>query len=85
MQTPERLHAELGGQILENKEEAQRLAGQMLHDEAVILRRPSKAYFKGFPRLANQHQNCAGLPTRHLTERTQLLLPAHAGAVSFAS
>jgi hypothetical protein len=29
-------HAELGGQILENKEEAQRLAGQMLHVEAVI-------------------------------------------------
>jgi len=36
MQTLERLHAELGGQILENKEEAQRLAGQMLHVEAVI-------------------------------------------------
>src|SRR5258707_1149771 len=36
MQTLERLHAELGGQILENKEEAQRLAGQMLHIEAVI-------------------------------------------------
>jgi hypothetical protein len=30
------LHSELGGQILENKEEAQRLAGQMLHVEAVI-------------------------------------------------
>jgi hypothetical protein len=36
MQTLERLHAELGGLILENKEEAQRLAGQMLHVEAVI-------------------------------------------------
>jgi hypothetical protein len=36
MQTLERLHAELGGQILENKEEAHRLAGQMLHVEAVI-------------------------------------------------
>src|ERR1700736_7032824 len=36
MQTLERVHAELGGQILENKEEAQRLAGQMLHVEAVI-------------------------------------------------
>jgi hypothetical protein len=36
MQTLERLHSELGGQILENKEEAQRLAGQMLHVEAVI-------------------------------------------------
>jgi hypothetical protein len=36
MQTLERLHAELSGQILENKEEAQRLAGQMLHVEAVI-------------------------------------------------
>jgi hypothetical protein len=36
MQTLERLHAELGGQILENREEAQRLAGQMLHVEAVI-------------------------------------------------
>src|SRR4051812_14060878 len=36
MQTLERLHAELGGQILENKEEAQRLAGQMLHVEADI-------------------------------------------------
>src|ERR1700716_2519940 len=36
MQTLERLHAELGGQILENKEEAHRLGGQMLHVEAVI-------------------------------------------------
>jgi hypothetical protein len=36
MQTLERRHAELGGQILENKEEAPRLAGQMLHVEAVI-------------------------------------------------
>src|ERR1700694_4429353 len=36
MQTLERLHAELGGQILENKDEAKRLAGQMLHVEAVI-------------------------------------------------
>src|ERR1700682_5927907 len=36
MQTLERLHSELGGQILENKQEAQRLAGQMLHVEAVI-------------------------------------------------
>ena len=36
MQTLERLYAELGGQILENKQEAQRLAGQMLHVEAVI-------------------------------------------------
>jgi hypothetical protein len=36
MQTLERLHAELGGQILENKDEAQRLAGQMRHVEAVI-------------------------------------------------
>jgi hypothetical protein len=35
MQTLERLHAELGGQIPENKEKAQRLAGQMLHVEAV--------------------------------------------------
>jgi hypothetical protein len=32
----ERLHSKLGGQIQENKEEAQRLAGQMLHVEAVI-------------------------------------------------
>jgi hypothetical protein len=36
VQTLERLYAELGGQILENKQEAQRLAGQMLHVEAVI-------------------------------------------------
>jgi hypothetical protein len=36
MQTLERLHAELGGQMLENKDEAQRLARQMLHVEAVI-------------------------------------------------
>jgi hypothetical protein len=34
--TLERLHAELDRQILENKVEAQRLAGQMLHVEAVI-------------------------------------------------
>jgi hypothetical protein len=34
--TLERLHAELGGQILENKVEAQRLAAQMIHVEAVI-------------------------------------------------
>jgi hypothetical protein len=36
MQTLGRLHSELGGPILENKEETQRLAGQMLHVEAVI-------------------------------------------------
>src|SRR3979490_584178 len=36
MQTLERLHAHLGGQILENKDEAQTLAWQMLHVEAVI-------------------------------------------------
>src|SRR6202051_1097927 len=36
MQILERLHSELGGQILENKEEAHRLAGQMLQVEAVI-------------------------------------------------
>src|SRR6202790_5346141 len=36
IQTLERLHSELGGQILENKEEAHRLAGQMLQVEAVI-------------------------------------------------
>ena len=36
IQTLERLHSELGGQIQENKEEAQRLAGQMIHVEAVI-------------------------------------------------
>jgi hypothetical protein len=36
MQTLERLHSELGGQILENKEEAHKLASQMLHVEAVI-------------------------------------------------
>ena len=34
--TLERLYSELGGQIVENKEEAQRLARQMLHIEAVI-------------------------------------------------
>jgi hypothetical protein len=31
------VHSELGGQIVENKEEAQRLARQMLHVEAVIV------------------------------------------------
>jgi hypothetical protein len=36
MQTLERLHAELGGQILENKTEALRLADSMRHVEAVI-------------------------------------------------
>src|SRR5258707_11527917 len=34
--TLERLHAELGGQILENKTEALKLAEQMRHVEAVI-------------------------------------------------
>src|SRR5258708_26245902 len=34
--TLERLHSELGGQILENKTEAARLADQMRHVEAVI-------------------------------------------------
>lgn len=34
--TLERLHAELGAQILENKAEALKLAGKMLHVEAVI-------------------------------------------------
>ena len=34
--TLERLYSELGGQIVENKEEAQRLARQMLHVEEVI-------------------------------------------------
>jgi Domain of unknown function (DUF6471) len=36
IQTLERLHSELAGQILQNKQEAQQLAGQMLHVEAVI-------------------------------------------------
>jgi hypothetical protein len=36
IQTLERQHSELGGQIQENKEEAQRLAGQMIHVEGVI-------------------------------------------------
>src|ERR1700682_4328971 len=36
IQTLERLHAELGGQILENKTEALKLADQMRHVEAVI-------------------------------------------------
>jgi hypothetical protein len=35
MQTSERLHAELGGQMLENKEAAQRLSGQMLHVDGI--------------------------------------------------
>jgi hypothetical protein len=35
-QTLERLHAELGGKILENKQEHENLAGQMRHVEAVI-------------------------------------------------
>jgi hypothetical protein len=34
--TLERLHAELGAQILENKAETLRLSGKMLHVEAVI-------------------------------------------------
>src|SRR5258707_1552391 len=36
IQTLERLHAELGGQILENKQEHANLAEQMRHVEAVI-------------------------------------------------
>jgi hypothetical protein len=36
IQTLERLHAELGGKILENKQERENLAGQMRHVEAVI-------------------------------------------------
>ena len=36
IQTLEQLHSELGGQILENKEEAIKLAEQMRHVEAVI-------------------------------------------------
>ena len=36
IQTLERLHAELGGKILENKQEHENLAGQMRHLEAVI-------------------------------------------------
>jgi hypothetical protein len=36
LNTLERLHAELGAQILENKAEALKLSGKMLHVEAVI-------------------------------------------------
>jgi len=36
IQTLERLHAELGGKILENKQEHENLAGQMRHIEEVI-------------------------------------------------
>src|SRR5256885_15896737 len=36
IQTLERLHAELGGKILENKQEHESLAEQMRHVEAVI-------------------------------------------------
>lgn len=36
IQTLERLHAELGGQILENKKEAEQLADKMRHVEAVL-------------------------------------------------
>ncbi len=36
IQTLERLHAELGGKRLENKQEHENLAGQMRHVEAVI-------------------------------------------------
>lgn len=36
MHTLERLHAELGGQILENKKEAKHLAAAMVHVEAVL-------------------------------------------------
>jgi hypothetical protein len=36
IQTLERLHAELGGKILENKQEHENLAGQMRHVETVI-------------------------------------------------
>lgn len=36
IQTLERLHAELGGKILENRQEAANLAEQMRHVEAVI-------------------------------------------------
>jgi hypothetical protein len=32
----ERLHAELGGQVLQNKKEAKRLAQAMVHVEAVL-------------------------------------------------
>jgi hypothetical protein len=32
----ERLHAELGGKILDNRQEAERLGEQMMHVEAVI-------------------------------------------------
>jgi hypothetical protein len=36
IQTLERLHAELGGKILDNRQEAERLGEQMMHVEAVI-------------------------------------------------
>jgi hypothetical protein len=35
IQTLERLHAELGGKILDNRQEAERLGEQMMHVEAV--------------------------------------------------
>jgi hypothetical protein len=49
MQTLERLHSELGGQRLENQEEAQRLAGQMLHVEAVIKMLDLRTTYAGYP------------------------------------
>jgi len=36
IQTLERLHAELGGKIVDNRQEAERLGEQMMHVEAVI-------------------------------------------------
>src|ERR1700736_1392995 len=36
IQTLERLHAELGGKILDNRQEAERLGEPMMHVEAVI-------------------------------------------------
>jgi hypothetical protein len=36
IQTLERLHAELGGKILENKQEHENLPGQMRHFEASL-------------------------------------------------
>jgi hypothetical protein len=36
IQTLERLHAELGGKILDNRQEAERLGEQMMHVETVI-------------------------------------------------
>jgi hypothetical protein len=36
IQTLERLHAELGGKILENRQQAENLGQQMMHVEAVI-------------------------------------------------